>query len=130
VYISSVVVPDGVTIIEELAFANCQKLKSVQIADSVTHIEDNAFANDNGFVIQCSRGSVASSFRIRNKIAGEYIAKTKPVEASEKPATRRTRSSVGDGLSGLSEDELRVTMEMRREKLAQKKSEEEKPLIP
>lgn len=129
-YISNVTVPEGVTSIDELAFANCRKLKSIHIADSVTHIEDNAFANDSGFIIQCSRGSAASAFRIRNKIEGEYIAKTRPVETRDKPQTRRSRSSVGDGLSGLSEDELRVIMEMRREKLAQKKAEETKPVEP
>lgn len=128
-YVSSVVVPEGVVSIDELAFANCRKLKSIRIADSVTHFEDNAFANNSGFVIQCSRGSAASSFRIRNKIAGEYIAKEKPAEPA-RSSTRRSRSSIGDGLSGLSEDELRIIMEMRREKLAQKKAEEEKPAEP
>ena len=127
-HVSSVFVPEGVTSIDELAFANCLRLKSIQIADSVTHIEDNAFANDSGFVIQCSRGSTASSFRIRNKIAGEYIPKTRAVEATEQ-SNIRTRSNVANGLSGLSEDELRVVMEMRREKLAQKKVGEAKDVV-
>ena len=56
------------------------------------------------------------------------LLKTKP-ENKDKTATKRTRSSVGDGLSGLSEEELRVIMEMRREKIAQKKAEENKPVI-
>lgn len=131
-YLTTVSIPMGVTTIEELAFANCRKLKSVQIADSVSRIEDNAFANDSGFVIQCTRGSAASSFRIKNKIAGEYIAKVKPTEPVTRTSTstKRTRSTVGDGLSGLSEEELRVIMEMRREKLVQKKAEAEKPVEP
>lgn len=129
-FVSTVVIPQGVTSIEEMAFANCRKLKTVQIPDSVSQIEDNAFANDTGFVIQCSRGSVASSFRIRNKIPGEYISKTKPTEAKETSVGKRTRSNVGDGLSGLSEDELRVIMEMRRQKMVQKKAETEKLVEP
>lgn len=128
-YVSNIQIPNGVTSIEELAFANCKKLKTVFISDSVTHIEDNAFSGDTDFLIQCSRGSAASAFRIRNKLPGEYVAKTKP-ENKDKTATKRTRSSVGDGLSGLSEEELRVIMEMRREKIAQKKAEENKPVIP
>lgn len=129
-YLTTVNIPMGVTTIEELAFANCRKLKLIQIADSVSRIEDNAFANDSGFIIQCTRGSAASSFRIRNKIAGEYIAKTKSPEPVTRKSTKRTRSTVGDGLSGLSEDELRVIMEMRREKLAQKKAEAERSVEP
>lgn len=129
-FVSTIIIPHGVTNIGEMAFANCRKLKMVQIPDSVSNIEDNAFANDNGFVIQCSRGSIASSFRIRNKIPGEYISKSKPTETKETSATKRTRSNVGAGLSGLSEDELRVIMEMRRQKIMQKKADMEKPVEP
>ena len=128
-YVTSIQISNGVATIEELAFANCKKLKTVFIPDSVSHIEDNAFSGNTDFLIQCSRGSAASAFRIRNKLPGEYVAKTKP-ENKDKTATKRTRSSVGDGLSGLSEEELRVIMEMRREKIAQKKAEENKPVIP
>ena len=122
-YVTSIQISNGVATIEELAFANCKKLRTVFIPDSVSHIEDNAFSGNTDFLIQCSRGSAASAFRIRNKLPGEYVAKTKP-ENKDKTATKRTRSSVGDGLSGLSEEELRVIMEMRREKIAQKKAEE------
>ena len=128
-YVISIQISNGVATIEELAFANCKKLRTVFIPDSVSHIEDNAFSGNTDFLIQCSRGSAASAFRIRNKLPGEYVAKTKP-ENKDKTATKRTRSSVGDGLSGLSEEELRVIMEMRREKIAQKKAEENKPVIP
>ena len=128
-YVTSIQISNGVATIEELAFANCKKLRTVFIPDSVSHIEDNAFSGNTDFLIQCSRGSAASAFRIRNKLPGEYVAKTKP-ENKDKTATKRTRSSVGDGLSGLSEEELRVIMEMRREKIAQKKAEENKPVIP
>lgn len=128
-YVSSVKISNGVAAIEELAFANCKGLKTVSIPDSVTHIEDNAFSGDIKIIIQCSRGSVASAFRIRNKLPGEYIPMSKP-QVKEKVAVKKTRGSIGDGLSGLSEDELRVIMEMRREKLAKKKAEEEKPVVP
>lgn len=129
-YLTTVIIPMGVTTIEELAFANCRKLKSVQIADSVSRIEENAFANDSGFVIRCTRGSVASSFRIKNKIAGEYISKVKPTAPVTRTSTKRTMSTVENGLSGLSEEELRVIMEMRHKKSAQKKAEAEKPVEP
>ena len=128
-YVTSIQISNGVATIEELAFANCKKLRTVFIPDSVSHIEDNVFSGNTDFLIQCSRGSAASAFRIRNKLPGEYVAKTKP-ESKDKTATKRTRSSMGDGLSGLSEEELRVIMEMRREKIAQKKAEENKPVIP
>lgn len=128
-YVSNIRIPDGVTSIEELAFANCKKLKTVFISDSVTHIEDNAFSGDTDFLIQCSRGSAASAFRIRNKLPGEYIAKAK-TEVKDRTTSRKPRSSAADGLSGLSEEELRVIMEMRRDKLAKKKAEEEKPIVP
>ena len=128
-YVSNIRIPDGVTSIEELAFANCKKLKTVFISDSVTHIEDNAFSGDTDFLIQCSRGSAASAFRIRNKLPGEYIAKTK-TEVKDRTTSRKPRSSAVDGLSGLYEEELRVIMEMRREKIAKKKTEEEKPVVP
>lgn len=128
-YVSNIRIPDGVTSIEELAFANCKKLKTVFISDSVTHIEDNAFSGDTDFLIQCSRGSAASAFRIRNKLPGEYIAKTK-TEVKDRTTRRKPRSSAVDGLSDLSEEELRVIMEMRREKIAKKKAEEEKPVVP
>lgn len=128
-YVSNIRIPDGVTSIEELAFANCKKLKTVFISDSVTHIEDNAFSGDTDFLIQCSRGSAASAFRIRNKLPVEYIAKTK-TEVKDRTTRRKPRSSAVDGLSGLSEEELRVIMEMRREKIAKKKAEEEKPVVP
>lgn len=128
-YVTSIQISNGVATIEEFAFANCRKLRTVFIPDSVSHIEDNAFSGNTDFLIQCSRGSAASAFRIRNKLPGEYVAKTKP-ESKNKTATKRTRSSVGDGLSGLSEEELRVIMEMRREKIAQKKAEENKPVVP
>lgn len=128
-YVSNIRIPDGVTSIEELAFANCKKLKTVFISDSVTHIEDNAFSGDTDFLIQCSRGSAASAFRIRNKLPGEYIAKAK-AEIKGRTNSRKPRSSAADGLSGLSEEELRVIMEMRRDKLAKKKAEEEKPIVP
>ena len=65
----------------------------------------------------------ASAFRIRNKLPGEYIAKTK-TEVKNRPASRKTKLSVGDGLAGLSDEEFRVIMEIRRKKLAKKKAEE------
>lgn len=125
--VSSVVVPDGVETIEELAFANCKKLSMIQIADSVTKIADNAFSNSNNVVIRCARGSAASAYRIRNKIAGEYIAKAKPVASAQKTPPKQ-RNKPTSGLSDLSEDELRMVMQMRREKLAQKEAEQVQPV--
>ena len=90
---------------------------------SLKDVLDNAFSGNTGFLIQCSRGSAASAFRIRNKLPGEYIAKTK-TEVKNRPASRKTKLSVGDGLAGLSDEEFRVIMEIRRKKLAKKKAEE------
>lgn len=129
-FLTTVCIPMGVTAIEELAFANCRKLKTVQIADSVMRIEDNAFANDSEIIIQCTRGSVASSFRIRNKIAGEYIAKTKSFDPAPETDDRRSKGTRKGGVTDLSEEELRIIMEMRRSKLAQKKAEAARPHVP
>ena len=129
-FVSTIIIPHGVTNIEEMAFANCRKLKMVQIPDSVSNIEDNAFENDSNLVIQCTRGSAASAFRIRNKIAGEYIAKAKLAEVSENTHIKKKHRSIGEGLSGLSDDELCVIMEMRRKKLAHEKEEKAKPVEP
>ena len=128
-YVTSVQISNGVATIEELAFANCKKLRAVFIPGSVSHIEDNAFSGNTDFLIQCSRGSAASVFRIRNKLPREYVTKTKS-ESKDKTVAKRTRSSVGDGLSGLSEEELCIIMEMRREKIVQKKAEENKLVVP
>jgi hypothetical protein len=125
-HIRSVIIPEGVKVIDELAFANCSNLKSVQIADSVEQIEDNAFENNSNFIIQCSRGSAASAFRIRNKIPGEYVAKAKAPTLTERTTTRKRTEPKNTGLAGLSEEEFRVIMEMRREKLAAQKQEQER----
>ena len=127
--ISRIVIPNGVQAIDELAFANCKALSTVQIPDSVTRIEDNAFANSYGVVIQCTRGSAASAFRIRNKIAGEYVAKAQPASRTERVRPTQ-RNKVASGLSDLSDEELRMIMQMRREKLAQQKTEQTKPAAP
>ena len=124
--VSSIVLPDGVEVIEELAFANCKHLSVIQIADSVTRIEDNAFSNSRNVIIRCSRGSNASAFRIRNKIAGEYIAKTKPSVSKEKEKPKQ-RNKVASRLPDLTEDERRMVMQMRREKLAKKAEEQKQP---
>jgi hypothetical protein len=42
--ITSVVIPEGVTIIRERAFASCRKLTSVTLPNTLTRIEENAFS--------------------------------------------------------------------------------------
>lgn len=126
--IEKVYIHEGTETIEEMAFANCKKLRFIYIPASVTYIAENAFSGNTDFVISCHRGSVASSFRIRNKIPGEYVKKEK-----EKPATpiERKRSGTASGrsdLSGLSEDEFRMVMEMRRAKLAEKEVRKVEPV--
>ena len=44
--IKNITIEDGVTSIEQAAFANCENLKTVTLADSVTTIEYAAFAGD------------------------------------------------------------------------------------
>ena len=51
---------------------------------------------------------------------GEYVAKTM-TKVKDKSTIRKVRNSVGDGLSSLFEEELRVIMEMWGEKIAKKK---------
>jgi hypothetical protein len=94
------------------------EIESIKAAQKIA---EDAFANVIDVVIQCSRGSFASAYRIRNKIRGEYISKTKDTTNKETHTDRKSRKHINDGLSALSEEEYRVIMEMRREKLLQKK---------
>jgi hypothetical protein len=126
--ITTVVIPEGATKIEGSAFWNCRNLRFVQIPDSVTEIAGDAFGHCPNLVIRCTRGSAASAFRRELQIPCEYIAKTKTAPAE--PERKRAKSARNDGLSGLSEEELRLIMELRRNKIAQKKEEAEKAAIP
>ena len=143
-----VIIPDGVTVIgrcafecnaqavdvqipsstfqiDEYAFARCINMRSIQIPDSVTKIEDTAFEGCHDFIIKCSRGSAASTFRIQNKIPGEYVAKERPPQQDSNSDTRKKRKTNTNNLSGLSDEEHRLVMEMRRDRIAQRKAEQE-----
>lgn len=122
--IMTVWIPEGVVSIGERAFANCKKLQIVQIPDSVRQIADNAFSAASNVVIQCTRGSIASAFRIRNKLPGEYISKSPPM--SREKFVRKEQAVRGSGSSiKLTNEELGAVMELRRQKIAQKKAQSE-----
>lgn len=129
-HVEEITIPDGVTIIEDFAFANCTNLKKITIPDSVAEIADNAFVNDADLMFRCTRGSAASAFRIQNKIPVEYIAKSKSKELNaHSRLSKKSDRVAADRLSGLTEEEYRVVMEMRREKLSQKTKEKEPEII-
>lgn len=73
--IEKVTIRDGTKIIGDRAFAFCENLKSVTIPDSVTQIDDTAFFGSPEVVFRCYRGSVASTFRLHNKIKVDYISR-------------------------------------------------------
>ena len=71
---ASVVIPDGVTTIGALAFADCKSMTAIHIPSSVTEIADNAFdGHSRDLVIYCEEGSAARTFAVAHGIsyAGE-----------------------------------------------------------
>lgn len=140
-YIKEVKIPNSVTEIETFAFANCRNLLFADIPDSVAKIADTAFFDDKKITIRCSRGSIASKFRIEHKIKCEYVSKSASAgnpnhESDYKIRTRKANLSSDDpsGFSGLTEAEYNLIMELRRQKLiekqeAEKKAKEPEPII-
>ena len=93
-------------------------------------IAEDAFEDDRRLVFQCTRGSAASAFRIRNKIPCEYIAKTRePRRFKPTPAEPVYPPAAGE-FAGLSDEEIRVILKMRREKQAVQKAEPAAPARP
>lgn len=123
--VKEIKVPDTAEEIEDYAFAECKNLRYVDIPDSVVSIADSALTAGSGVTIRCTRGSAASKFRIRNKFSCEYAAKYKeapqrktpvvaPIVAERKPPTRNSE------ISGLTEEEFSLIMDMRRKKVKEK----------
>ena len=128
--VTKVIVPPGVTAIGDRAFANCSQLGIIRLPDSVEQIAEDAFEDDRRLVFQCTRGSAASAFRIRNKIPCEYIAKTRePRRFKPTPAEPVYPPAAGE-FAGLSDEEIRVILKMRREKQAVQKAEPAAPARP
>lgn len=127
--LTTVFISRGVEQIGARAFANCKNLKLVEVPDSVRWIDDSAFWGANKVVIRCTRGSVASAFRIRNKLLGEYISRQE-MESTPSPRVVRQQSeqkptATNDGIGGLSEEERRMILEMRRKKYLEKQQEKQ-----
>lgn len=92
VYASEIVIPEGTTVIEAEAFANCSAVRTVVIPDSVEEIGENAFLNcGEAMLIQAEADSVAAEYakanRIDYKAGTEYraliIAQTYPGTTEE-----------------------------------------------
>lgn len=85
-----IVIPEGVTHIEENAFANCPNLKIVILPDSLVEISPKAFEKVEGVTIVCSENSVGAKF------AGENNVNLVPCETEAKneysePAAEETK---------------------------------------
>lgn len=121
--IISVDLPHGMEQIDSHAFFCCPNLRSVHIPESVTQIADDAFIETPHLTIKCTRGSIASAFRIEHKIPVEYISKEKPKTKNTIESPRGKKDSYDNNLSGLTSEEFKIVMELRRKKLEQKKTE-------
>ena len=118
-FLTEVVIPNGVRDIEGHAFSDCKRLKMVEIPDSVLWIANDAFWGSPKVVFRCTRGSVASSYRIQNGIQCEYVSKANGVGEPPRRNTYNPPQTVMrpvSGLEGLSEEEIQIILELRRKK--------------
>ncbi len=67
--IESVVLPDGMISIGERAFSNCYELAHIVIPDSVTNIEPHAFEDCEELTIYAPAGSQAIAYAMSHKIS-------------------------------------------------------------
>ena len=66
--LTSIIIPNSVTIINASAFANCNNLTSILIPESVTNIAGDAFYNCTSLTIHCKQGSYAETYATENNI--------------------------------------------------------------
>lgn len=116
--IEKVTIRDGTKIIGARAFAFCENLKSVTIPDSVTQIDDTAFFGSPEVVFRCYRGSVASTFRLHNKIKVDYISRV------QQPVAERVQRARKSDFDLLTDEERRMVFAMRREREQKVEGEE------
>lgn len=128
--VTKVIVPPGVTAIGDRAFANCSQLGIIRLPDSVEQIAEDAFEDDRRLVFQCTRGSAASAFRIRKKIPCEYMTKTREPRRFKPTSPEPVYPPAAGEFAGLSDEERRVILKMRREKQAVPKAEPAAPARP
>ena len=128
--VTKVIVPPGVTAIGDRAFANCSQLGIIRLPDSVEQIAEDAFEDDRRLVFQCTRGSAASAFRIRKKIPCEYMTKTREPRRFKPTSPEPVYPPAAGEFAGLSDEERRVILKMRREKQAVQKAEPAAPARP
>jgi len=66
--VQEIVLPDGLSLIDERAFAQCGALALITIPDTVSFIADNAFEGSDGVAILCGEGSYAATYAERMEI--------------------------------------------------------------
>ena len=89
--LTSVTIPESVTLIDEYAFQRCEKLTSVTVPASVTSIGDYAFSwCSQELIIKGCTGSCAETYAKENKILFETIA---PPETTTIAATTTTKAT-------------------------------------
>ena len=66
--LKTVTIPNGVTFIGYRAFAYCKSLESVTIPNGVTTIEDDTFRYCENIMIHCYKNSYAEEYAKKNNI--------------------------------------------------------------
>ena len=82
---TSIEIPNSVTIIEDDAFRDCSSLANIIVPSTVTSIEDKAFINFTGNFI-CKRNSEAHRF-VENAKRGYYLMKNADLNENNKVDT-------------------------------------------
>ncbi len=66
--LETVVLSEGIKVIEAQAFKSCSKLTAVTIPKSIDNIADNAFDGSNSVVIYCYSGSAAHNYALEKEM--------------------------------------------------------------
>ena len=66
--LKSIIIPNGVTFIGDFAFEGCFDIETVTIPNSVTSIEDDTFRYCENIMIHCYKNSYAEEYAKKNNI--------------------------------------------------------------
>ena len=89
-HLTNVTIPDGVISIEYGAFANCKNLNSVTVPDSISNIGDDAFAGCSDLTLSVVADSYAEQYCKENNLRYRLISRPTEMPATEKPKAEKT----------------------------------------
>ena len=81
-YIEEIEIPENTELIEEGAFAYCNKLRKIKILGAETYIAKKAFESTNNFTIYCTENSEAEKFATENNISYKSLEEYDKIEIS------------------------------------------------